>query len=161
MLQSRIRSLWLVVASVALLGAAKPAPAPNPYSGDGLVKIKSTHSVALTVTRAKVKIEDLSIAFFDDIDQSALAAIAGMQLSPSHLLIFGNPPLGIQFLTSKPLSGIDWPVRMLVFQDENGEVWIAYSDFSWIAARHGIRDRDAAVKTATEVAVSIAGFAAN
>src|SRR6266571_8803943 len=54
------------------------------------------------------------------------------------------PPLGTLFLTSNPAAGLDWPVRLLVLEDEKGEVWALYTDFTWIAHRHGIKDRDAA-----------------
>ena len=37
-----------------------------------------------------------------EIDQSKLAADAGIKLRPSTLLVFGNPPLGTQFITSNP-----------------------------------------------------------
>jgi len=73
------------------------------------------------------------------------------------LLIFGNPPLGAQFLTSNPYAGLDWPVRILVTQDAAGKVWVSYTDFGYIADRYEIRDRDAQIRMASEVAGSIAG----
>ncbi len=74
---------------------------------------------------------------------------------PSTLLVFGNPPLGVQFLTANPNAGLDWPVRLLVTQDDKGQVWAVYTDFDWIKRRHGITDRDAAFKMASEVIASI------
>jgi uncharacterized protein (DUF302 family) len=76
-------------------------------------------------------------------------------LRPSTLLIFGNPALGSNFMTSNPVSGIDWPVRLLVLQDENGKVWTIYNDFDFIARRHGITDRMKEFKMASEVIASI------
>ena len=69
--------------------------------------------------------------------------------------MFGNPPLGAQFLTSNPYSGLDWPVRLLVLQDDSGAVWAAYTDFDWIARRHGITDRQAQFAMASAVVASI------
>jgi len=89
------------------------------------------------------------------VDQSQLAAGAGIALRPSVLLTFGNPPLGTQFITSNPNAGLDWPVRLLVFESEKGEVWTAYTDFGWIARRHGIKNREAQFKMASEVIASI------
>jgi uncharacterized protein (DUF302 family) len=63
--------------------------------------------------------------------------------------------LGTQFITSNPQSGIDWPVRLLVFQDESGQVWTEYTDFKYIEARHGIADRDAQFMKAAEVVASV------
>jgi len=95
------------------------------------------------------------IMFFSAIDQSQLAAGAGIPLRPSTLLIFGNPPLGTQFMTSNPYSGLDWPVRLLVIQDEKGDVYAVYTDFGWIAKRHGITDRMEQFDTANKVVASI------
>jgi len=46
-------------------------------------------------------------------------------------------------------------VRLLVFENEKGEVWTAYTDFDWIARRHGIRDREAQFRMASAVVASI------
>ena len=108
-----------------------------------------------TVARLKKDIAAKGITFFQEIDQSALAAKAGISLKPSVLLVFGNPPLGTQFITANPQAGLDWPVRMLVYRDEVGSVWVAYTDFDWIARRHGVTSRDAQFHMASEVAASI------
>jgi uncharacterized protein (DUF302 family) len=122
---------------------------------DGIVRVKSAYSLGETIARLKEDIAEKGIKFFDEIDQAKLAADAGIKLRPSTLLVFGNPPLGTLFLTSNPASGLDWPVRLLVVEDEKGEIWTLYTDFTWIAHRHGITDRDAAFKMATEVITSI------
>jgi len=47
-------------------------------------------------------------------------------------------------------------VRVLVLQDENGDVWAAYTDFGWIAHRHAIADADEeSFRKASEVIASI------
>lgn len=122
---------------------------------DGIVRVKSAYGFDDTVTRIKADIAKKGIKFFLAVDQSGLGASAGIKLKPSTLLIFGNPPLGIQFLTSDPDSGLDWPVRLLVRQDEAGQVWAIYTDFDWIAKRHGITDRTAQFKMASDVIASI------
>ncbi len=70
-----------------------------------------------TIERLKKDIAAKGIMFFSEIDQSKLAAGAGIKLNPSTLLVFGNPPLGTQFMTANPNAGLDWPVRLLVIQD--------------------------------------------
>jgi uncharacterized protein (DUF302 family) len=116
---------------------------------------RSNYALDETVDRLKKDVAAKGIMFFQEIDQAKLAANAGVKLPRSTLLVFGNPPLGTLFLTSNPLSGLDWPVRLLVFEDTSGQVWTAYTDFSWIARRHGIKDRDAQFTTATGVVASI------
>ena len=124
-------------------------------SDDGIVRVKSAVPMAEAITRVKADIAAKGIKFFSEIDQSKLAADAGIKLRPSTLLVFGNPPLGTQFITAKPDAGLDWPVRLLVFENERGEVWLAYTDFAWIARRHGINSRDDQFKMATNVIASI------
>ena len=122
---------------------------------DGIVRIKSAYAMPETIKRIKKDVADKGIMFFDEIDQSKLAADAGVTWRPSTLLVFGNPPLGTLFLTSNPSAGLDWPVRVLVYQDDNGDVWVNYTDFMWIAHRHGITNRDEAFTKASEVIASI------
>jgi uncharacterized protein (DUF302 family) len=124
-------------------------------SDDGLVRVKSAYPLDETIVRLQKDIADKKLMFFGLIDQSKLAADAGITLRPSALLVFGNPALGSQFITSNPAAGIDWPVRLLVFQDAQGDVWAVYSDFAYIAHRHDITDRDAQFKMASEVIASI------
>ena len=122
---------------------------------DGTVRVKSAYAMNETIARIKNDIAEKGIRFFSEIDESKLAADAGIKLRPSTLLVFGNPPLGTQFITSNPNAGLDWPVRLLVTQDEDGSVWTVYTDFGWIAKRHRIVDREAQFKMATEVIGSI------
>jgi uncharacterized protein (DUF302 family) len=122
---------------------------------DGIIRVKSAYPFEETISRLKQDIKKKGIMFFSAVDQTKLGAGANIKLKPSTLLMFGNPPLGIQFLTSNPNSGLDWPVRLLVNQDDQGQVWAVYTDFAWIARRHGITDRDAQFKMASEVITSI------
>jgi len=145
-LQAFVIGLFLIVATSA--GA-------QPVGDDGLVKVKSAYPVEETVARLRADIAAKGIRFFEAVDQAQLAADAGIALRPSTLLVFGNPPLGAQFLTSNPYAGLDWPVRILVVQDETGDVYAAYTDFAWIAKRHGIEDRMPQFAMASRVVESI------
>ena len=149
---------------IAVLGAACFLAATVPMraetaavqlAGDGIVKVKSAYGVDETVERLKKDIADKGIVFFMAVDQSKLAAGANIKLRPSTLLIFGNPPLGTQFITANPNAGLDWPVRLLVSQDDQGGVWAIYTDFAWIAQRHAIKDREEQFKMASTVIQSI------
>jgi uncharacterized protein (DUF302 family) len=60
-----------------------------------------------------------------------------------------------QFITANANAGLDWPVRLLVFENDNGEVWTAYTDFDWIARRHGIENRGEQFQMASGVVASI------
>jgi uncharacterized protein (DUF302 family) len=145
----------LLGAALAAGGAAFPALAQAKVPANGVVMAKSAYPMQETIDRIVKDVADKKIKLFDVIDQAKLAKEAGVDLRPSTLIIFGNPPLGTLFLTAKAEAGLDWPVRLLVFEDEKGQVWTAYTDFNWIAKRHGITNRAAQFKMATEVIGSI------
>ena len=101
--------------STVLVSFTLSAPPLALAGDDGIVKVKSAYPLAVTIERLKSDIAGKGIKFFDEIDQSKLAADAGIKLRPSVLLVFGNPPLGTQFITANAAAGLDWPVRLLVF----------------------------------------------
>ena len=154
-LKQCITALCIGTILLLLTTVAEAQTAMNPVGDDGLVRVRSAYPVDETVARMRQDIAAKGITFFQEVDQSKLAAGAGIALRPSTLLVFGNPPLGAQFLTSNPYSGLDWPVRLLVLQDADGSVWVAWTDFAWIARRHHIADREQQFAMATSVVESI------
>ena len=150
LLSAALASVLLSAAPLASAQAAAPLPA-----ADGVVRVRSAYSMEETIARIRDDIARKGIMFFSAVDQQQLAASAGIALPPSTLLTFGNPALGSQFITAKGEAGLDWPVRLLVQQDAGGAVWAIYTDFGWIARRHGIASRDAQFATASGVVASI------
>ena len=146
----RSTAIRAAAAALCLLLPALPATAD-----DGIVRVRSSYAMQETLERIKQDIAAKGIMHFSEIDQAALAAAAGVKLRPSTLLVFGNPALGTLFITARAEAGLDWPVRLLINEDADGQVWAVYSDFHWIALRHGIRDRDQEFATATNVISSI------
>jgi len=142
------RLLWVAT----LISASHVAIAAD----DGVVRVRSAYPMQETVQRLKQDVAAKGIRFFDEIDQTKLAAEAGIRIRPSTLLVFGNPPLGTQFVNARPEAGLDWPVRLLVQQDDKGAVWAIYTDFGWIAKRHGISgEASEPFRTASGVIASI------
>jgi uncharacterized protein (DUF302 family) len=143
-----------VALALTSAGVARADGGPAAAAESGIVTVRSAYSKAETISRLKQDVAAKGIRFFDEIDQAKLAADAGIHIRPSTLLVFGNPPLGTLFIRANSLAGLDWPVRLLVFEDEQGQVWTAYTDFGYIARRHDIRgmDRDAFDKAAGVIA---------
>jgi uncharacterized protein (DUF302 family) len=150
-----VRMIQICSAFLFACALTVSAPIGALAGNDGIVRVKSAYPIAETVERLKKDVAGKGIKFFSEIDQSKLAADAGIKLQPSVLLIFGNPPLGTQFITANANAGLDWPVRLLVLENEKGEVWTVYTDFDWIARRHGIKNRTDQFKTASTVIASI------
>lgn len=147
------RHATVIAASFLIAALASP---PAHAADGGVVRVRSAYPMGETVARLKQDVAAKGIRFFQEIDQHRLAAEAGIKVLPSTLLVFGNPPLGTQFLNARPEAGLDWPVRLLVQQDASGQVWAIYTDFLWIAKRHGV-DGEAAkpFQTAAGVIASI------
>lgn len=148
-----------VILAFSLAACAAPAntrlaanPAASPY---GVVTVKSAYGFDETVARLKADVASKGLMFFDEVNQQRLAAAASIETRPSTLLVFGNPALGTQFITANPQAGIDWPVRLLVFEDTGGAVWAEYTDFAYIAKRHDIATLDPQFTKAAEVIASV------
>jgi uncharacterized protein (DUF302 family) len=149
----------LAAAVAFALAAVQPAHAATPVPASaaaGVLTQKSDYGFDETITRLKADIAAKGIRFFDAIDQSALGAGANLSIRRSTLILFGNPPLGVQFLQANPLAGLDWPVRMLVTEEADGSVSLAWTDFGFVQRRYGISGKDAQLKMASDVAASIA-----
>ena len=164
-LANRLRCALAAFAVAGLMGgsavAADPMPGPAPVAAaDGVLRLQSAHGFDETVAGVQAAVAAKGVKFFDAIDQSKLGADAKLKIGRSTLVLFGNPPLGVQFLQSNPYAGLDWPVRMLVTEDANGNVWLAWTNFDYIANRYRISDKPAQFKMASEVAASIASDAA-
>jgi uncharacterized protein (DUF302 family) len=141
------------------IAAAQPVHAATPIASQaaqGVLTQKSDYGFDETIVRLKADIAAKGIRFFDEIDQAELGAGANLSIRRSTLILFGNPPLGVQFLQANPLAGLDWPVRMLVTEETDGGVSLAWTDFGFVQRRYGITGKDAQLKMASEVAASIA-----
>ena len=153
---NHLKSLLAATAiAVTLAGTGLVATANAGADSAGVVTVKSDYTVAETVSRIKQDVAKKGIMFFGVIDQAKLGNAAGNEVRPSRLVMFGNPALGTTFITANPEAGLDWPVRVLVYQAADGGVYAAYTDFDWIAKRHGIDNRDKEFKMATEVIESV------
>jgi uncharacterized protein (DUF302 family) len=83
---------------------------------------------------------------FAHVDHAAGAQKVGMSLRPTQVLIFGNPQAGTPLMQSRQTIGLDLPLRVLVWEDAAGKVWLTYRRVEFLAQHHHITDRDEAVK---------------
>ena len=155
------RPALFAAAALAACSSLTPPALAEPVAvaaapADGVLRQQSGHGFDETIRRLRADIAGKGIPVFAEIDQARLGSGAHLDIRRSTLLLFGNPPLGVQFLQSNPLAGLDWPVRMLVVEDQAGQVWVAWTDFGFIARRYGIVDREAQFAMARDVAASIA-----
>ena len=112
---------------------------------DGVIRIKSSHSVADTVDRLESALKSKGMTIFKRVSHSDGATKARLELRPTELLIFGNPRVGTPLMQCQQLAALDLPQKALVYEDENGQVWYAYNDPEYIANRHNITGCDEVV----------------
>lgn len=104
----------------------------------GLIDIPSNHSVDETVEKLKAILQSKGITLFALVDHSGEAAKVGMKMRPTKLLIFGNPKAGTALMLSAPGSAIDLPLKILIWEDGDGKVWVTYNDPVYLQQRHQI-----------------------
>jgi uncharacterized protein (DUF302 family) len=104
----------------------------------GLVSIPSNHSVDETLDRFKRLLESKGITLFTIVDHSGEAAKAGLKMPPTKLAIFGNPKAGTPLMLAAPSSAIDLPLKVLIWKDAQGKVWLSYNTPEYLQQRHGL-----------------------
>jgi len=113
----------------------------------GLVTLPSAHGVSETIERLKSLLVQKEIQVFAHIDHAAGAKMAGLQLRPTQVLIFGNAKAGTPLMQCRQTIGLDLPLRVLVWEDEVGRAWLTYRRPESLALSHHVAGREEAVKT--------------
>lgn len=131
----------MLYAAMLSLVLSVPA-APVAQAADGLVQKLSAHSVQTTMDSLENLVRNKGLTVFARIDHAAGAAEVGEEMLPTQLLMFGNPAIGTNLMTSQRTVGVDLPIKVLIWEEPDGKVWIAYNDPAYLAERHDIGDRD-------------------
>ncbi|MGD0192516.1 MAG: DUF302 domain-containing protein [Rhizomicrobium sp.] len=119
---------------------------------DGMNVLASAADPKTTMDRLVSAVASRGMTVLARIDHAAAAAKAGMELRPTEVLIFGNPKAGTPLMQQTQTTGIDLPLKALVWQDEAGKTWIGYNDPAWIARRHGVDAGPAVAAMSTALA---------
>ncbi len=131
----RIWELAVLVIGLALPAAAADNPAKKK---NGIISVPSNHSVDETIDRVKNILQSKGITLFAFIDHSGEAEKVGMKMRPTKLLIFGSPKAGTPLMLAAPSIAIDLPLKILVWEDAGGNVWLSYNSPEYLAERHGL-----------------------
>jgi len=107
-------------------------------SGKGIIDRPSNHSVDQTVDRLKTILQFKGVNLFALVDHSGEAEKVGMRMRPTKLLIFGSPKAGTPLMLAAPSIAIDLPLKILVWEDGQGRVWISYNSPEYLRDRHSL-----------------------
>ncbi|MBW6509034.1 MAG: DUF302 domain-containing protein [Desulfuromonadales bacterium] len=106
------------------------------FAADGLVSVKSPYSTIQTMDRLEEIVTQKGLTVFARIDHAKGAQRIGKFLRPTELLMFGNPQGGTPFMECAQTVAIDLPLKALVWEDQQGQVWLSYNEPGYLAARH-------------------------
>jgi len=120
------------------LSKEAPVAQAAPASGKGIIDTPSNHSVDQTVEKLKEMLQAKGVTLFALVDHSGEAERAGMKMRPTKLLIFGSPKAGTPLMLAAPSVAIDLPLKLLVWEDGQGRVWISYNSPEYLRERHGL-----------------------
>jgi uncharacterized protein (DUF302 family) len=133
-----------VAASLALSLAICAASAAAHAADEGVITKPSKYSVQETVARFEAAVrqkEAAGFTVFTEIDHAAAARKFGLEMRPRKLILFGNPKVGTPSVIKTPLLAIELPPKALVWEDDQGKVWLSYNSsdylFNTIYKRHG------------------------
>jgi uncharacterized protein (DUF302 family)/uncharacterized membrane protein YidH (DUF202 family) len=104
----------------------------------GIVSIPSSHSVDQAVSKLEELLRAKGVKLFALVDHSGEAEKVGLEMRPTKLLIFGNPKAGTPLMIASPTIAIDLPLKILVWEDGGGKVWISYNSPAYLQARHNL-----------------------
>jgi uncharacterized protein (DUF302 family) len=138
---ARLTKMLLVALVLCFAGIA----AAN-ASDDDVITKNSPHDVATTLDRLEKIVKEKGITVMARVDHAKNAQGVGMELRPTQLLIFGNPKLGTALMQADQRIGLDLPMKVLVWEDADGNVWLAYVDPEELAERYGIDEDHEVVK---------------
>ena len=104
----------------------------------GLIDVPSNHSVDETVERLKGILQAKGITLFALVNHGGEAAKAGIKMRPTKLLIFGSPKAGTPLMLAASRIAIDLPLKILIWEDAQGKVWVTYNSPVYLQERHGL-----------------------
>ena len=107
-------------------------------AGNGLISVKSSHTVKATADRLENVLNQKGMTVFIRINHAAGAQKIGKKLRPTELVVFGNPKVGTPLMQCAQSIAIDLPQKALIWQDDEGQVWLSYNDPNYLAQRHGL-----------------------
>lgn len=134
--------------------------APSVDRADGLIRVKSQHSVKQTADRLESLIKEKGLTLFIRINHAENARKVGKELRATELLIFGNPNIGTPLMNCVQSTAIDLPQKALIWEDEKGQAWIAYNDPEYLVNRHSITGCDDVIKKIKQALGNLAKAAA-
>jgi len=124
--------------SFTILVTAFSMPSAQAHD-DGVMRVKSKHSVEVTIDRLQNALDKKGMTIFKRINHAQGGKSVGINIRPTELLIFGNPKIGTKLMQCSQEAALDLPQKALAYEDQSGSVWLIYNDPAYLAKRHHIK----------------------
>jgi uncharacterized protein (DUF302 family) len=102
-----------------------------------LTVTRSASDYVTTTGRLVEGIERRGLRIFARIDHAAAARDVGLDLANEQVFVFGDPRAGTPLMLDDPRVGIELPLRILVWEDDQGTV-LTYRDPRELAGHYEI-----------------------
>jgi uncharacterized protein (DUF302 family) len=102
----------------------------------GIVDLPCKFPVPQTVDRLAALLQSKGLKIFSRIDQAREAGAVGLTLRPMVLVIFGDPKAGTPLMNRYPSLALDLPLKALVWEAADGQVWLSYNSPEFLQQRH-------------------------
>ena len=115
-----------------------PTRSAVPPQVEGIVTRLSPFTVEETLEHLQEALHSRNLTLFAHIDHSGEARRVGLKMQEAHVLIFGNPKGGTPMMIASPLLALDLPLKVLVWQSEDGRVWVSSNSSDYLKTRYSI-----------------------
>jgi uncharacterized protein (DUF302 family) len=59
---------------------------------------------------------------------------------PLQIVIFGDAKALMPVLAAAPAAALDLPIKVVIFEDEEGKVWVTYNSAAYLRERYALSD---------------------
>ncbi|WP_371036758.1 DUF302 domain-containing protein [Rhodosalinus sp. FB01] len=127
------------------LAALALSLAPLPSLAQDIARVSADKSVVATADAFVAAVEEAGVTVFARVDHGAGARSVGSDVGASQLVVFGSPKVGTPAIEADRLAGLALPLKVLVYEDRDGRVWLAYEPPASALGRFDGIDPDAPV----------------
>ena len=127
---------------------------------ESVIRVASQHSVQDTANKFVTIAQEKGLNVFARVNHQENAAKVGMTLRPTQVIVFGNPKVGTPLMLCAQEVAIDLPQKVLVYEDADGETWLAYNNPMYLKERHNIQGCDKVLNKVSGVLSKLTGAAA-
>lgn len=134
-------------------------PAFAAQNPEGTLSVASPYSVQETTDRLETIILKKGMKIFNRINHAEGAKMVEIPIRDTELLIFGNPKVGAPLMQCTQTIGLDLPMKALVWQNEQGQVFITYNDIAYLKHRHDLQGCESVIEKVTAALAGITNAA--